>query len=625
MKELLEKYEINSSENLDFFKSIFSGGCFDAENKNISADVIAKVLTTSELKDKITNKGLNIKNAIIDDELNLGYLKADFPIYFENTTFKEGIDLNLSKIESLFITNKCKVNKGIQLIGAKVDGQLNFKGSVFENPEGDAINAQNTIVDGHVFLENLSKNKFIAKGKVDLNQITIRGDLFCIGASFENTKKDGDNEPVALCFNRAKITGSVEMNNGFRAEGEVRFIGAHISGSLYCEGGIFCNPTGRAINAKMIKVGGDVFFDKFKNKDNSENKDEPKNKDRRFKAQGEVKLSGAYIAGQLRCCDSIFKEPERSEEFEYGDPVAALLAKGIKIDGPLFMNNIAVKGLIDLTDAKINGRFELTKIKKACSFRLILKSAFSSEFKDDGFKDEGFNWHTKGKLDLQDFTYDIISETELKERKKIKETIKIRIDKGFFPEKKDFSHQPYLQMAKIMEKSGYERGAEYLRIRMNDKKRKSNITFLQKTRLFFLKYLIGYGYKPFRVVYWAVPIWLLGVLLFSSGYKNNQIKPPSRFAWTDSAPPYENLYEHYTVFNPWIYSLDVFLPFVSLGQQEHWKPNSYQTCKISSKSGVFKLSGRILLTFVYIEILLGWFLASMLAIGISGLVKQKDD
>ncbi len=613
-KKMKKKHKIDISKNPEFYKNVFSGEYFDAKSKTISADIIEGVLTNSKLKNKITHKGLRIKNAIIDEKLKLNNLKVNFPIIFKNTTFKKGIELKLSKIESLFITDKCKVNNGIILVGAKVDGQLNFKGSVFENPLGDAINAQNAIIDGHVFFNNSKKNNFIAKGTVNLCQISIRGNLVCTGASMDGSK---DNNSIAFAFNMAKIAGSVNMEDGFEAKGEVRFIGAQISGTLYCEGGTFCNPTGRAINAKMITVGGDVFFDKYKNESDS---NESKNKNNSFNAQGEVKLSGAQIAGQLRCCDATFKEAERSEEFEYGDPVAALLAKGIKINGPLFMNNISVEGLIDLTDAKINGRFELTNIKKACSFSLILKSAYAIEFKDDGF-----DWRTKGKLDLQDFTYDILSEPDLKEKSKIKETINNRLKRGFFPEESEFSHQPYLQMAKVMEKSGSERGAKHLRIRMNDKKRKSNITFLRKAWLFFLKYLMGYGYKPFRVIYWAVAIWLIGALLFSYGYNNDQIKPPSKFAWENKTTPYTKLYDHYTVFNPWFYSLDVFLPIVNLGQQEHWKPKHEMSSNISTKSKKSKVSGSFLLAFVYLEILAGWFLTSMLVIGFSGLVKQNND
>ncbi len=427
MKNLLNKYEIDISDNLEFFENVFLGKYFDAENKEISAVVIEKLLIISELKSKITHKGLGIKNAIINNKLDLSYLKVNFPILFESTTFNEGIDLSLSQIESLLITSKCKVKKGIQLTGAKIDGQLNFKGSTFENSEGDAINAQNAIVYGHAFLCNLNQTNFISKGIVDLNQISIRGDLICSGASFGNTKEDKDNNPVALIFDRAKITGSVNMDNGFEAKGEVSFIGAQIAGSLYCEGGNFYNPYGRAINAKMIKVEGDVFFDEYKNNERS------------FNAQGEVKLSGAQIAGQLRCCDAKFKGPEKIKEAEYGTPVAALLAKGLRVNGPLFLNNIKVEGLIDLTDAKINGRFELTDIKNVDLFSLILKSAYASEFKDDEYA-----WRTKGKLDLKDFTYDIISETESKEKNRIKETIDNRINRGFFPEGSDFSHQPYI-------------------------------------------------------------------------------------------------------------------------------------------------------------------------------------
>lgn len=80
-----------------------------------------------------------------------------------------------------------------------------------------------------------------------------------------------------------KVTGSVFLRNGFRAVGEVRFLGAEIRGNLECTNGQFSNPQGVALFADGIKVVGDMFLRIG------------------FMAEGKVRLPGAKIGGALQC------------------------------------------------------------------------------------------------------------------------------------------------------------------------------------------------------------------------------------------------------------------------------------------------------------------------------------
>ena len=613
MKEILLKHGIDE-KNLKFFENLISGEKFYANNSNISADVIKKILIIPELKEKITSKGLKISDARIENKLDLSFLKADFPICFDKTNFSESIDIRLSNIASLFITNS-KIEDGIQLNGAKINGQLNFKGSHFEKKENeeeekDAINAENTFVNGHAFLcDDRKGNKFYSKGQVNLANIKINGNLDCTEATFEapNPKKDNISPPKALNFNFSKITGNVWLNEKFKAIGEVCFIGANIGGSLYCNDAKFYNLSGRAIHAKMIEVGKDVFLDKISNQLDSE--------ENGFCAHGEVKFSGGKIAGQLRCEGAEFNEPCVKRSEYYNDPHAAFLAKGLKVKGPLFLTNLKVKGVIDLTDATINGRFELLNIKGSNEddvFRIILKSAYAREFQDNIEK-----WPKKNAyIVTKHFKYDILNQKYFKSD--IKTNIKHRIEKGFLPQEDSFFHQPYLQMAKVLKNEGFEKEAKWLKIKMNDTKRKSHIKNRIKAWLWIKKVLIGYGYKPVKALPWALGVWIIGVLIFSYGYSTHQIKPPSKFAWENTNPPYEKPYKYYPEFNPLIYSLDVFLPIVNLGQQEYWRPKSKNIVCLKW----FRISTSWLLCYVDFEILFGWFLSSMLIIDVSGLIKQ---
>jgi hypothetical protein len=87
-----------------------------------------------------------------------------------------------------------------------------------------------------------------------------------------------------------KVMGDVLLDKGFIAQGEVALTSAQIGGNLACGGGTFKNPeqknlpkTGRALTADGANVAGGVYLDKD------------------FTAQGQVRLPGAQIGGDLDC------------------------------------------------------------------------------------------------------------------------------------------------------------------------------------------------------------------------------------------------------------------------------------------------------------------------------------
>jgi hypothetical protein len=49
---------------------------------------------------------------------------------------------------------------------------------------------------------------------------------------------------------------AVALAYGFQAKGAVRLVRASITGDLECTEGIFHNPTGDALNADRVQVGG---------------------------------------------------------------------------------------------------------------------------------------------------------------------------------------------------------------------------------------------------------------------------------------------------------------------------------------------------------------------------------
>jgi hypothetical protein len=172
-----------------------------------------------------------------------------------------------------------------------------------------AIVGDSAIVKGSVVLDD----GFHANGEVNLVGAQIGGSLGCDGGTFN--KPDG------------YVKGGVFLRNGFHADGKVNLMGAQIGGNLECDGGTFNKPDGYALHADGAVVKGGVFLGNG------------------FHADGDVRLLGAQIGGSLDCDGGTFNKPD-------GD---ALNADSAKVSGSVFLRGgFNAKGYVDLTDAHID-------------------------------------------------------------------------------------------------------------------------------------------------------------------------------------------------------------------------------------------------------------------------------
>jgi hypothetical protein len=185
------------------------------------------------------------------------------------------------------------------------------------------IRAAGLIVHGAIHLGN----GFRADGEVGLYGANISGDLVCEGGVFLNT--DGR----ALNIGAAKVGGDVLLRDGFRAQGEVALYRTAIIGDLRCDGGVFLNRGKRALNADSVAVGGGVFLRKSSRGEG-------------FRAEGEVGLYRATVGKDLTCDGGIFLN-------RHG---RALGADGITVGGTMQLRNgFQAEGEVGLHGAKIGG------------------------------------------------------------------------------------------------------------------------------------------------------------------------------------------------------------------------------------------------------------------------------
>jgi hypothetical protein len=186
--------------------------------------------------------------------------------------------------------------------------------------------------------------------------------------------------------------------------------------------------------------------------------------------------------------------------------------------------------------------------------------------------------------------------------------------------------QPYRQLAKVLGETGREEGATDVRIAKEVALRQhGNLTWLQRAWNLMLEGTIGFGYKPLRALWWIGGFVALGTILFRWGYDMRLITPTEEAAYREfvasgEAPP------HYPIFNPFVYSLENFLPVVELHQDKYWRPNPRHRVRgrvtlAGEPLDSHSLPSRFLRWYLWIHILAGWTITPLLFAGLSGLVR----
>ena len=294
-------FSVNEHEKDDPAQSVQWG-----EERVLEAKRIVEFLTDSEAISLIPHNGIEVKGARIDGDLELRAIKIPFPLIFKRCAFKGDVNLKNCKIwvldfsgshvrsidctdsevdKGIFLSDGFRSNGIVCIERATIGGPLDCTGAEFLNPDDTVLDADGIKVAGDVLLNN----GFSAEGMVSLVEARIKGNLECNQGLFINKGR------VALNAERLNVSGDVFLckgswgrdegieEEGFRAEGEVKLVGARIRGTLECGGGMFncSNVEEPALNATGVKVDGNVLLHNG------------------FKAEGMVSLVGTTIKGTL--------------------------------------------------------------------------------------------------------------------------------------------------------------------------------------------------------------------------------------------------------------------------------------------------------------------------------------
>jgi hypothetical protein len=420
------------------------------------------------------------------------------------------------------------------------------------------------------------------------------------------------------------VSGSVFLDEGFSATGEVRMLGVTIGGNLQCSGGTFLCVDRSSLNADRAKIAGNVFLDEG------------------FSAAGTVRMLGVKIGGDLACGGSATSG--RISSFD------GLNVQSGSVAGVLFLEELnCLRGVVDFSNSEIGALNDISEAWPKNRY-VIDHLRYARLVGSHTHVADRINWLSNQREDHRNGI-------------------------GFKP-------QPWEHLIRILRDTGHGRDADEVAIAKQEALRAAGrigTRSLKKTfwwnwegarllparRLLDLGWnsiangitrsghvlygvLAGYGYSPTRIVLWMAVIMAASGHYFSTardaglmaptraevfvhrgihedvgGVKSDMADcgiqrevPPSNYWYQCPTMPSE-----YTTFNPWWYSIDLALPLVDLQQDSDWAPAATWT---DDEGQTHNLPGGIIARCVmWFEILAGWFL-SLMFVAIIGRLVEKD-
>jgi hypothetical protein len=561
---------------------------------------------------------LELHGAYIGEDLNLSGCTVPQPLIFSRCLFAGRVSFKGAMTKSLdfsasragfvdgenahvqggvFLRDTFRAN-GVSFPNATVNGRFSGENGVFLSGGAFAINCSGAQIAGDVVLSE----RFFGEGGVFFTGANLGGDIACATGIFRNRTQDGSG--IALGCGSAQVRGNVRLSEGFQAEGCVSFVGAKLGGALNCSGGVFVNDTsdgtGKALDCADIEIGTSASLRDA------------------FSARGETNFIRAHVKANVVCSGGRFynafkKISDGSRKF--GPRVSdAIDFQGARIDGALWFGPHGkdahawadIVGSLNLAGCHAH---ELMDHPRAWPKKKILVQG--------GKRLPAF-------IDLDGFTYDRIIERGAFDAATRKRWLQRQPHAHLGVE---FKPQPFEQLIKVYREMGH--GGEARSIakfkertryrsmfvklwhgwrdrpgiskRFGDRARYASpldfivwplkLTWRAVSRTAasiplalawaFVGLGTAYWYGWGRILAFLLIMWGAGVVFYddvaSQGgfapsnpaiYLNEKLQAKCGKHWTDcTGGPVE-----LPAFNPFIYSLDVMLPVLDLGQKRDWQP-----------------------------------------------------
>lgn len=419
---------------------------------------------------------------------------------------------------------------------------------------------------------------FHAVGAIVLDHAKIGLDLDLGGATLRYTKSAGDPFPdrarVTLFAYLIQVGGNVWLNRGFVSYGAVDLGGAKIGGNLHFDSGRFINPNNVAIALPGASVDGVVYLTSWG-------------------SDGEAEVTGVANFSFDRVGNNFIVDHVKF----MGAPGDShgFVGTSMSVVRAFTWRNVTLQNgaVLDLSDASVEVLLDDEKSWPAPG-RLIIDG-----FSYAGLSSESANRGTGAREDY-----------EPGDRNAVESRLR-----WLALQPPGFHSQPYNVLAKYYLGSGEDAAAATVQIAEEDD-RYSRLGFFGRLSGDFLKATIGYGYRPLLAFNWSILVVLIGWAVVLMGKRAGVM----RLTWPENTPPPSA--GHIGALHPLLYSLDVFLPFVNLHQEQYWWPDesSKGECVVAGRK--IAVRGSTLRVYLWMQIIAGWLLSAIFVAGITGLIRN---
>ena len=464
-----------------------------------------------------------------------------------------GLDCAQVRLKGTLDLSGSRLDGRLRLENAKINGQLRLRGTRITGAGPEAIAANGLVVAGDVDCPGLEAN-----GEVSFRAAAIAG-----SCDLSNGRITAPGER-ALVFSYATIGGKLEGRQ-LVVNGETRANNCRIAAHVSMWTARLENPGGVAFWAGGLTVGGGAFFSFG------------------FRAVGEFRLIGAQLAANLTITGASFDNAGGVAVNLDSAVVRMITGDELTCRGRWTMVGARIGGDVTLARAVLESagdghalNAERTQIDGA----LILSGA-----KADGgvdlrhavvgvLHDDPAAWPDR--LYLDGLTYQALYPRVPADQRL-----------GWLARDPDgHQPQPYEQLAAYytaVGEPGQARDVLYARERIQ-RPGKGRVS---RTWSLLQDITVGYGYRPRRALGWLALLLTIGSIVFS-------VAPPPAFA--SGAAPH---------FNGIVYTLDLMLPVVNLGQKYAFNPSGAEQW----------LS--------YLLIAAGWTLATTVAAGLARVLRRN--
>src|SRR3982750_4182663 len=280
----------------------------EAEPRTIRAEIVASLAANLNSDWPVHFHGLRLKGAQIEGKLDLTGARLAQPLELLECQLDASISLDDAESRTIrlrgsrapgLLASRLSVKGGLDLSGlqcnglirmrdARIEGILDTGGAAFENPGGASFDGTRMFVSGGFFAGKSKGVGFQSRGEFKLFMAQL-GHFDAEGAVFENPSGP------AIAADGLSIRKSLILR-GVKALGAVRLLYASIGTTFECDGALFSNPGEPSLWADGLKTGSGVYLRKG------------------FRSEGQVRLYGADIQGDLECVESSFDGREAEGE-----------------------------------------------------------------------------------------------------------------------------------------------------------------------------------------------------------------------------------------------------------------------------------------------------------------------